>query len=72
MVIKDASKLIKLAAIYDIYGLPDCAFELFQENEAKLLGVIPVAEIMSSLKNLSSREVKSKEKIIQRIKRILK
>jgi hypothetical protein len=72
MVIKDASKLIKLAAIYDIYGLPDCAFELLQENEAKLLGVIPVAEIMHRLNNLSSPEVKIKSNVIQRIKRILK
>ena len=72
MEIKDNSRLIKLAAIYDIYGLPDCAFELFQNNETKLKQAIPVAEIMHNLKNLSSSEVKIESNIIKRIKRILK
>ena len=70
--INDTSMLIKLAAIYDIYGLPDCAFELLLNNETKLQQAIPVAEIMFNLKNLSSSEGKTKSNIIKRIKRILK
>ena len=46
---KDIAKLIKLAAIYDIYGLPDCTFELIQNNESMLQRVIPAAEIMRKL-----------------------
>lgn len=46
---KDIAKLIKLAAIYDIYGLPDCTFELIQNNESTLQRVIPAAEIMRKL-----------------------
>ena len=70
--IEDPAKSIKLAAIYDIYGLPDCAFELLQNNETKLQQAIPVAEIMFNLKNLSSSEVKIESNIIKRIKRFLK
>ena len=73
MIIKDASKLIKLAAIYDIYGLPDCTFELIQNNESTLQEVIPTAEIMTKLIKAGNYKKQENSNFVKRlIKRIMK
>lgn len=73
MVIKDTSKLIKLAAIYDIYGLPDCAFELIQKNESTLQEVMPAAEIMTKfIETKNYRKQENSNLVKKLIKRIMK
>ena len=65
---KDTTKLIKLAAIYDIYGLPDCAFELLQDNESILRSAVPVAAILNRLRQGQERNQKKSSGIKQLLK----
>jgi hypothetical protein len=45
----ETRRLIKLAALYDVYGLPDCSFELLEYHAEKLISLIPVTEILGKL-----------------------
>jgi hypothetical protein len=42
-------QLVKLMAIYEIYGFFDCALELIDAAEEQLSGLIPILDIKNSL-----------------------
>lgn len=44
-----AQKLLKLACLFEIYGLPDCAAELLLEHQGMLGGVIDVGRCLDML-----------------------
>jgi len=69
----ETSSLIKLAALYDVYGLPDCSFELLENYAEKLNSLIPVTEIMDKLKRAQAENRQKNISILRRVsKKILK
>jgi hypothetical protein len=71
--LNETSRLIKLAALYDVYGLPDCSFELLEYHVEKLNCLIPVTEIMDKLKRAQAENQQKNISILRRVsKKILK
>jgi hypothetical protein len=71
--LNETKSLIKLAALYDVYGLPDCAFELLQYHAEKLISSIPVTEIQHELIRAQTDSQQKRLGIFKRIsKKIMK
>lgn len=71
--LKETRSLIKLAALYDVYGLPDCSFELLKYHEEKLMSLIPITEVLHELSNAEAKGQHQNLGVFRRIsKKIMK
>ena len=67
--------LVKLIAIYEVYGLYDCALEVIDNKQTELSSLIPVSALrMSLIENHNKREQKShiQHQMVHKLKRTLK
>ena len=67
--------LVKLIAMYEVYGLYDCALEVIENNQTELSSLIPVSALRISLiENHNKREQKShiQHQMVHKLKRTLK
>jgi hypothetical protein len=67
--------LVKLIAIYEVYGLYDCALEVIDNKQTELSSLIPVSALrMSLIENHNKREQKThiQHQMVHKLKRTLK